>query len=361
MVLDDLNYTTVLQAANKIYRQVGHFDRIVGISEYDLQTAARLRDVFHVRGDDPAFVARFKDKVVMKRLVAATNIRIPRFIPLTPPVPAGEIASDLGFPIIIKPRIGAGSDGVQKVSSIAELHDALAQLELAKFECEEYIGGDIFHVDGLRRANELCFASASAYVNTCLDFALGKPLGSVLLDPSPKRDEIIGFSARCLDSLGVSDGVFHLELIESVSGDLAFLEIGLRCGGGEIPFIHRDLFSVNLPAESFRATLGVPPLVSPDSMTSPAGGGFVMVPEPRPFPSRVTWRPSLISHVPGLYREILPEIGEVFDGNGGYEHIGGRFHLSGRGEDMVRVSIREIFKRYDLITESCAGNDTRNP
>lgn len=357
-VLDELDYPAVHQAAAELHRQVGNFDRIAGISEYDLQTAARLRDEFRVPGDTSEFVVRFKDKVVMKRLVSAAGIRVPRFISLPPDVTEERVVNALGLPFILKPRVGAGSERVEKVGSIAELRDALARCELAEFECEEYIDGDIFHVDGVRRSGQLCFVSVSAYINTCLDFALGKPLGSVLLDPGQKRDTMIAFSERCLDALGMADGVFHLELIDSADGDLVFLEVGLRCGGGEIPFIHRDLFSVDLPAESFRATLGVPPLVSPDTASRSVSGGFVMVPEPRPFPSRVTARSTLAGDIPGLYREILPEIGEVFDGKGGYEHIGGRFHLSGTGERMIRSSIREIFARYHLSAESCAADAT---
>lgn len=353
-VLDDLNYADVLGAATAMSEQHGQFDRIVGLSEYDLLTAARLREVFAVPGDRPEFVSRFKDKVVMKQAVAAASIRTPRFIAGRELVTPDEAASRLGFPMILKPRIGASSEGVRKISNLIELREALAAHEMAGFELEEYIAGDIFHVDGLVRANEACFMSVSAYVNTCLGFALGEPLGSVLLDPGPKKNAIVRFSVRCLAALGISDGVFHLELIEPAAGELVFLEVGLRCGGGEIPFIHQDLFSVNLPAESFRAALGVPPLLAQREVTDPAGGGFVMIPEPAPFPSRVIRRSSLIGQIPGLYREILPPVGEVFDGNGGYEHIGGRFHLAGAGEEAMRAAVRSIFDQYELAAESAA-------
>ncbi|HWF82245.1 MAG TPA: ATP-grasp domain-containing protein [Streptosporangiaceae bacterium] len=354
VVLPSLDFDAVLPAARRIAQQVGGLGGIVGLSEYDLLTAAQLREAMSLPGYPVALVRHFKDKLIMKKAVANAGLRTPRYRAIEPCTSADELISDFGLPMILKPRNGAASLGVVLVWDRPELIAALAEVPLADYECEEYIRGDILHVDGIRRQGRYHFVSVSCYINTCLDFAGGRPLGSVVLDPGPRVEAAAKFAGDCLDALGLQDGPFHLELFEEPSGDLIFLEVGLRPGGGEIPFIHRDLFGIDLFCEAFRASLGLPAATCPDDLARPAGGGFVMVPEPRPFPSRVTSRSSLRGAVPGVYREIIPAVGEVFDGTGGYEHIGGRFHLRGINQDDVTRTVHEVIARYELAAEAVA-------
>ena len=350
VVLPDLDFDTVLPAARQLAACAGGFTGIVGLSEYDLLAAARLREVFGIPGYRPEFVLRFKDKAVMKRAVAAAGLRVPRFRDLSGGGTVSDVVAELGLPVILKPRIGAASHGVIRADDATTLERALAAID-TDYECEEFVEGDILHVDGVRRDGDFHFVSASVYVNSCFDFACGLRLGSVLLDPGSRRDRIVAFAGACLDALGLADGPFHLELFETPRDELVFLEVGLRPGGGEIPFIHRDLFGIDLLGEAFRVSLGMPPLTPISAFTEPEGGGFVMVPEPPPYPSRVVRRTSMIGAVPEVYREISPDVGEVFDGKGGYEHIGGRFHLRGPGEAAVRHAVHEVIRRYNLVAE----------
>jgi len=351
VVVDNLAFETLLPVAQELAARHGTFDGVVGLSEFDLDAAARLRAELGAPGWSPEFVRAFRDKPRMKELVGGAGLRVPRFMELDGSVTAEEVVAKLGLPVILKPRSGAASQGVVRAASTEELAEALAGVDPVEFECEEYVGGDIYHVDGIRRGGQFHFVSASVYVNTCLDFALGQPLGSVLLDPGPDRDRVIAFGAACLDTLGLDDGPFHLELFGRASGELVFLEVGLRPGGAEVPFIHRDLFGIDLLGEAFRATLGMSPLTPATEFTEAAGGGWVIVPEPRPLPSRIVERTSLCAVLPGVYAEVVPDIGEVFDGSGGYGHVGGRFRLRGEDQASVRRTAGEVMARYELVAE----------
>src|SRR5207245_2148698 len=118
----------------------------------------------------------------------------------------------------------------------AFLRQALAMEGL---ECEEYIEGDIYHVDGLAVAGEILALKPAKYLNTCLDFARGRPLGSVGVDNASVVEEMASFTGRVLAALGLVTGAFHLELIRRPSPpggeQVVFLEIGGRVGGAEIP------------------------------------------------------------------------------------------------------------------------------
>lgn len=356
VVVPDLDYDTLLPAARRIAEEHGPLAGIVGPSEFDLLTAARLRDALEVPGWSTEFVLRFRDKTVMKRWVHRAGVRAPRYLSLSAATTAGELVGALGLPLILKPVDGAASRGVLLVRTEPELADALARVEAeggpldaAGYEAEEYVEGAVHHVDGIRRGGRFHFVTASAYVNTCLDFVAGTPLGSVLLDPGPLRTRLTGFAADALDALELSDGPFHLEVIVTPAGEPVFLEVGLRPGGAGVPFLHRDLFGVDLFAEAFRGAVGLEPLTPEQEPPSvAASGGWLVFPEPTPAPQRLNARNSLVGVLPEVYAEALPAPGHVFDGNGGYDHAGGRFLFRGADQAAVHRAVLAAIARYRL-------------
>lgn len=353
VVLDDLGLPALLHAARELTERHGPFDGVVGPSEFDVLTTAQVRAELGIPGWTPEFVTAFRDKTRMKDLVGAAGLRVPRFHRLTADSTAASVTAEVGLPLILKPRAGWSSRGVVHVGDERELAAVLAEHagEPAEFECEEYIDGEVLHVDGIRRDGKFHFVSASAYLNTCLDFTAGRPLGSVLLDPGPRFERVTAFAGDCLDALDLVDGPFHLELFETARAELVFLEVGLRPGGAEVPFVHRDLFGIDLYAEAFRATLGLPPATPAEELSQvTVSGGWVSVPEPRPYPSTVVSHTSLLDEIPEVYAEELPAPGTVFDGSGGYEHIGGRFRLRGADENTVRQAALAVMERYQLVT-----------
>ena len=363
VVVPDLTYATLLPHARRIAETHGPLAGIVGVSEFDLLTAAELRAALGIPGWSTAYVNRFRDKTVMKRWITYAGIRAPRYLELAADATADAVlAGGTGLralPLILKPRDGAASKGVQLVRSEEELALALTRIgpeALAGYEAEEYVEGRIHHVDGIRSGGRFHFATVSEYVNTCLDFTDGTPLGSVLLDRGPLHDQLTGFAADCLDALELWDGPFHLELILTDAGEPVFLEVGLRPGGAGVPFVHRDLFGIDLYCEAFRTTIGLPPLTDAAQLrATEAAGGWVVFPEPRSLPARVTVRDSLVAVVPEVYAEALPEVGHVFDGDGGYDHAGGRFLLRGTGQAAVRRAVQEVIVRYRLLAEPAAA------
>jgi len=274
---------------------------------------------------------------------------VPRYLPLTAQTGAGDVVTALGLPVVLKPRAGAASRGVSVLGDEQSLADALASVDIDGFECEEYIEGDMFHVDGVRRGGKFHYVSVSEYIDTCLGFAQGRPLGSVLLDAGADRDRMAEFAGRCLDALGLDDGAFHLELFRKHDGELVFCEVGMRPGGAEVGFIHRDLLGIDLFGEAFRAALGLAPFNVAEEFADPSGGGWLLVPELGPLPSRVLSRTPMTGVVPEVYAEVLPDVGFVFDGTGGYYLIGGRFRLRGRDHASVRAAVLTVIRDYELI------------
>ncbi|HEX8111898.1 MAG TPA: ATP-grasp domain-containing protein [Kofleriaceae bacterium] len=353
IVPDITDRRAVIAAATRLAGAVGPFTRVLALSEFDLVTGALVREALGTPGAMPQQVRRFTDKVVMKQAILAAGLRAPRYLPLVEAPTAEALIDRLGLPLILKPRVGASSRGVSKVETAEQLATALRDIDPADYECEQYIAGDIYHVDGLVRDGELLFHSVSRYINTCLAFNDGVPLGSVLLEPSARRTALVAFTDAALRALELRSGAFHLEVIAGTGvgpGDeLYFLEIGARVGGGEIPFLGQALFELDMMRAWVDVELGhdTEYLRAIDDNRL---GGFLMIPEPRDVPASLVRVSSLAGKVDCLLKETLPPVGHVFDGKGGYEHISGRFLFAGGSSQEVETAIQSAIAQFSIET-----------
>lgn len=327
----------------------GPVTHVLAFSEYLLDAAAVVRAHFGIPGHRPDDVDRFRDKTEMKRLLRAAGLRVPAWFACDG---AGDIharALELGFPLILKPVRGASSKGVLKVDCVDAWRRIVETRELRGYEIEEYIDGDILHVDGVVDAAGRCvFMSVSRYVSSCLAFESGAPLGSVVLPESPATRACRAFAAACLQALGLRGSAFHLELFDR-NGELVFLEIGARVPGADVPYVLHRVFGVNLFRLWVDVVLGRP---TPPPRPAAASGGWLTIPRPGPLPRKVIAAGSLLGRVPGLYRELIPAAGETLaDTGGGYTHLqGGRFLVEGDSEAQVLASLRAIRAQYVLET-----------
>lgn len=354
-VLDTIEPSlTLFETAKLMANQLGGFDGIIALSEFDLLTAAELRQSLGVPGPKPNLVKRFKDKTLMKTAILTANLLAPLYVEASDYKAIASMLTETGFPIILKPKIGASSQNVYRIENQEQLNDCLSLVDLSSFECEQYITGSIYHIDGLVRQGVLQVAKPSRYINTCYDFAQGKPLGSVLMDPSQKTEKLVDFTDACLKALELTNGAFHLEVIENQLGDFYFLEIGARVGGGEIPFVYRDLFEIDLIGEWLRIEFDEPS-INLNGAKRMLSGGFLMIPEPRNTPCQVVNTTSLINTIPEIYKEILPKPGDVLDGKGGYDNISGRFCFQGADEVTVESAIRKAIDLFKIQAVSISS------
>lgn len=332
---------------NNIINSVGTIYKIIALSEFDLDMAAYLRTEFRVEGLKISQVELFRDKMVMKKAIKKSGMVTPKCNDL---IDFHEIDKYL-FPVILKPKKGAASVGVIKCVNKEDFKCKINLLEHELYEFEEFVKGKIYHIDGIVHDSEIIFFVASEYINTCLDFNNGIPLGSFILNDTDVNHEFYSYSKTVLEALSLKNGAFHLEVIRNQANELVFLEIGARVGGGEIPFLIKDLYGINMFQAWLDSELGqdIHYLRTVDKNKV---GGFLMIPEMRPFPSKVINRVSLIEKIKHLYWEKIPEIGTVFDGEGGYENIGGRFRYRAHSSIDVKHDIYKSIDQYHLAVEA---------
>jgi biotin carboxylase len=224
-------------------------DLVIALSEYDLVPAARVREALGVPGPRERDVLPVRDKIVMKSAVAAAGLPVPRFMPLSRAWRDGVQSVPWTGHTILKPVAGASSEGVAEFPTVAAALDAARGVDgPEQYELEEFVDGPIVHVDGLMAAGELVAVQASRYVGTCLGYARGRPLGSVQTDTGPV---IVGWTLRCLRAVGILDGPFHLEGMETATGPV-FLEVGARFGGADVVDTFALATGVHLPSVQVR-------------------------------------------------------------------------------------------------------------
>ncbi|GGY89365.1 ATP-grasp domain-containing protein [Streptomyces nitrosporeus] len=240
------------------------FDRIISVSEYELLDCARLREHLGVPGALPAQVVLARDKVLMKQAVEDAGLRVPRFLPL-PRFLAPDGPAHWRGRTVLKPHRGASSEDVlvfdtpaRAAAAVREGRTGIARLDAGNewedYQVEEFVSGPIRHFDGLVQGGEVLVLSAGEYVNTCLQYAQGRPLGSFQIEFS---DDTRAWVSRVLAAVRIEDGSFHLEAIVH-EGELVFLEVGNRVGGADVVATVELATGVHLPSYELRALLGEP-------------------------------------------------------------------------------------------------------
>ncbi|MFI6550801.1 acetyl-CoA carboxylase biotin carboxylase subunit family protein [Streptomyces prunicolor] len=349
--IDDLSdFEALCGAVQKITDHVGPVDRIVAVSEATLAIAAEVRAALGIPGPRPEDVALYRNKLRMKEAVAEAGIRAPRFASCDSIESAVDFARAIGFPLILKPVSGAGSRGVHRVEDEAALTTLLEQIDTGDYELEEYIEGPIYHVDGfVGEDSQIPFMAVSRYVNDCLAFEeAGQPLGSVIVQASPLRSRVEEFARKCVAALNMASMPFHLELFVTADEDLVFLEIAGRIGGAEVPYLTEKVFGINLFEPWLAAFSGEKATIP--SVTGDPSGGWLIIPKPEDLPARVVTATSMREKCPTVWRELVPEAGEVLPVGGSYDAVhSGRFILVGDEAD-VEADIRRIIADFHIET-----------
>ncbi|WP_412543464.1 biotin carboxylase [Longispora sp. K20-0274] len=352
---DDLSAVT--DRVKQLAESLGHPVAIIALKEDDLLVAAQLRAEWGCAGLTPADLLRFRDKLVMAEVIAAAGIPAPYFAPAPDAAAVLDFADRHGWPVIVKPRMGSSSVGVSRVDGPGECA-ALVFDEDGPMMVQSFDPRQIFHVDGYFDGTAVGPLRASRYMTNCLDFRHGTALGSVEEDDPSVVAAIGAFGTRVMAAMPDGPSMFHLEVfVDLDTGDCAFLEVGARVGGGEIPFVWREVHGWDLMEAAFRLAMGQAPRPWPAALERPGGevGGFLLVPAPAARPCRITEVTSMLGGSPGPYAEALLSPGEILPAaDAYYEHVGGRFRFRGATSAEVAAAITATARDFRVSAEPAA-------
>lgn len=230
------------------------FDQVIALDDFDVETAGALRDHLCLPGLSESQARHFRDKLAMRTLAAAAGVPVPAFTSVVNYARLSEFMQRIPPPWLLKPRSEASSRGITTIQRADEIWPILESLgdQQSYFLLEQFIPGEVFHVDGLVLDGELIFADAHRYTRPPMSVYQGGGVFATrtLERGSELRQALIGLDRQVLQALGATWGATHVEFIRAqAGGQLYFLECANRVGGANIAEAVEFATGVNLWAE----------------------------------------------------------------------------------------------------------------
>ena len=140
-------------------------DRIAALDDFDVELAAMLREHLRVPGMGRTTASRFRDKLAMRMQARTLGIPVPEFSAVFNDQAVADWAARVTPPWVLKPRSSAAALGIKKVDDRDALWRALDTSGDDRAQCllEQFVPGEVYHVDSIVWGGEVVFAVAFKY------------------------------------------------------------------------------------------------------------------------------------------------------------------------------------------------------
>ncbi|WP_273862037.1 ATP-grasp domain-containing protein [Pseudomonas sp. LA5] len=312
IVSDFANATEVAGALDRIACNY-KISTAIAFDEFSLYVAASANDRWQLQGITRKNAQRFRDKKKMKEIAQRAGIKTAREITLD------EIKrAEIQFPLIIKPRSLAGSQGVQIISTAEELSRIdinfdpdYQDMSERQYLIEAYNPSSIYHIDCVVLEGTLSFISVGEYLGKPIDFLQEKPVGTVSVPERMIEDTWRQFTEGVIAAFEAPDGVYHIEAFAGAE----LLEIAYRPGGAAIVEMIEMVYGLDLKHIHLAAQLGLAP--SLDIQRKEEAFGYMTFPKKHlatePLYVTQTAFPPL-ENMPTLRTYAMPRAGDLASG-----------------------------------------------
>jgi len=255
--LDEVFHMHDLSKVDEVIRGVSYLarsrviDRIVALDDYDVWTAAALREHLRLPGMGDTTVRYFRDKLAMRVMAQEHGILVPDFVHVLNHDKIREYMERVPPPWVFKPRFEASTIGITKINAPEEFWPRLDTLgdQQSFYVLERYIPGEVYHVDSLVADRQVVFAEAHQYGRPPLDVFHEGGIAMTRMLPRGSEDEqtLKGLSRQVIGAFGMVQGVTHMEFIKGhEDGHFYFLETAARVGGANIVELIEAATGINL-------------------------------------------------------------------------------------------------------------------
>jgi biotin carboxylase len=254
--LDDTFYLPENLPVQDIVQAVSHLarthklERIVALDEFDMETAATLREHLRVPGMGLTTMRYFRDKLAMRMRALDRGVCVPDFVPVFHHADIRYYLDHVPGPWVLKPRQEASAIGIKKIHAAEELWPVLDQLgdKQSSFLLEKFVPGTVYHVDSVVSENEIVFANVSQYGKPPMNVAHGGVFTTYgVLRGSESDVGLRDLNRDLISALGLLRGVAHAEFIRAeADGQFYFLECAARVGGAYINEMVEAATGINL-------------------------------------------------------------------------------------------------------------------
>ena len=231
-------------------------DRLEATIEAHTMAAAQVREACTIPGTSVRTAWLCRDKPSMKEALREAGVPTAASAAVSSAASAHEFAERAGFPLILKPRSGAGASGTVRVDSVAELDDALGVFGgqgVASIAVEEFVEGHEGFYDTIAVDGHVAVDFVSHYYPNVLEAMRTRWISPQFVstnrvDTAPEYGELREMGARVITALGIGTSATHMEWFFGPKG-LRFSEIGCRPPGVGA----WDLYSAGNDMDLYRA------------------------------------------------------------------------------------------------------------
>lgn len=226
-------------------------DRVAPLDDYDVETAALLREHLRIPGMGETTARYFRDKLAMRARAADRRIEVPEFVHVLNHDKVRDYLARVPGPWLLKPRSEASSVGIKKIFKAEEAWPLIHELGDAQstYLIERMIPGDVYHVDAIVSEKQVLVAEVHKYRKPLLEVWTGGGLFATrtIQREDELRAKILDAFHRVVEHLGFVRGVMHTEFIVGRDdGKVYFLETAARVGGAHITDLVEASTGINL-------------------------------------------------------------------------------------------------------------------
>ncbi len=232
-------------------------DRVIALEEFDVVTAALMREHLCLPGLSSSGAKIFRDKLSMAVHSQRAGINVPEFVPLVNAEEVDEFMKRVTGPWVIKPRSDVSAIGIRKVTEPQEVWRAIEEMNerqnlrerASYYVLARFIPGEVFHVDSVVNDGKVVFAGVNQYGRPPMQVAHqgGAYISRTLERGSMDEKTLLETNKKLIRALGLERGAAHSEFIKSeADGKFYFLEIAARVGGAYIADVLEAASGINL-------------------------------------------------------------------------------------------------------------------
>ncbi len=213
-------------------------DRLEATIEAHTLPAAQVREACTIPGTSVRTAWLCRDKPSMKQALREAGVPTAASAAVSSASEAHEFAGKHGFPLILKPRSGAGASGTARVDTPGELDQALERLggeNTESIAVEEFVEGHEGFYDTITVGGQVAMDFVSHYFPNVLEamrtrWISPQFISTNRIDTVADYAELREMGRRVIGELGIGTSATHMEWFFGPKG-LRFSEIGCRPPG----------------------------------------------------------------------------------------------------------------------------------
>jgi formate-dependent phosphoribosylglycinamide formyltransferase (GAR transformylase) len=227
---------SMIQAVRNLQRR-SWVDRLEATVEAHVMNVARVREACGIPGTSVQTTYLCRDKPAMKEFLRRAGVPCAQSTGVDSVAEGLAFAERVGYPLIVKPRDGAGASGTSRVDSHAQLERALTEAGVgqgASVAIEEFIEGHEGFFDTITVGGEVAHEFVTHYYPGVLEAMRHREVSPVFIATnrlgSSGYDEVKALGRKVIQALGLDTSATHMEWFFGPKG-LKFSEIGCRPPG----------------------------------------------------------------------------------------------------------------------------------